>query len=176
MRKKLCASGILLFGFLLFGVISAHASSLPGNEVAAAPQRIYCNVYTSIACFNIGTGDKLKMSLPADFLLYDIQLASSVRVRIYQGHNPETGVFKSARPCKAQTGTSRCSYVRSASVLDVLYDSGIRNRPLLHIHIEEPVGEDSTKVVHEFLAGFHPCSRSPTALTCTHEQIFSEID
>lgn len=175
-RKKLRAAGILLFSLFLFSAILAHASSPLNNEVDARPKRIYCNVYTSIACFNIEAGDKLEMSLPADFLLYDIQLASSMKVRIYQGHNPGTDVFKSARPCKAQTGTSRCSYVRSASAWDVLYDSGIKNRPLLHIHVEAAGGEDSDKIVHAFLGGFHPCARSATALTCTHEQIFSEID
>lgn len=157
----------------VYGLVSATDGSVHSGS-ARQSRYPYCNVYTVTACFGVSGGDELRMSMPADFTLYDITLPSSVKVRIYLGYNPETEIFESAKPCELHGDSSRCGYVTSPSTWDVLYE-GVGNQPALHVHIEGQ-GSVAKQIAHDFLGNFRPCAEKGAGLSCTDKRIFSGID
>lgn len=177
MKKVDCLIGVVFSAALFAGVTSVTYGSTSQVQSKASPtsHRIYCNVYTVTACFNVGQGDTLAMSIPVDFVLYDLRLSSSVTARIYLGYNPDKSIFESATSCRTHGKASRCRYVRSGKVLDILYDGGRQNQPFLHVHVVED-GVNSAKTVREFLGDFRPCAPTDNGVACTDERIFDQID
>jgi len=132
----------------------------------------YCNVYTDVACFGIGHGGAVTMSIPADFVLYDVTLADSVRARIYIGYNPQLSRFDAAVPCAAAGDAEVCRFTRHPESLDLLYNS---DGSYMDVHIQGGTEEMKGAVVQSFLTSFRPCREAGEGLNCSAERIFAAL-
>lgn len=143
------------------GVVSAPRSGSP-----------YCNVYTDVACFGVGHGSAVTMSIPADFVLYDVTLADGVSARIYVGYNPQLSRFDAAVPCTAGGDAEVCRFTRRPESLDLLYNS---EGSYMDVHVQGGVEAMKGAVVQKFLASFRPCREAGEGLSCSGERIFAAM-
>lgn len=153
------------------GTHSSRAASVSSDQ----SRYIYCNVYLDTACFGIASGDFLDMKIPADFVLYTVDLGTKIKATIYSGNNPQDDVFDSPQVmhCSTTTPTEKCLYVKSANALDLLYQPNT-NAPFVHVHLTG-IRASNTSDVKDFLANFRSCKPADQSIQCTNERIFKNV-
>lgn len=136
---------------------------------------LYCNVFQDEACFGISAGDELRMSIPSDFVRYDIKLGSGLSGVVYFGANPrisDTVLRKEFEDCIE--GSLACSFVhfsKPLSAVEAIY-SGDRQHDFVHV-VLSGVSESNTRLALEFLENFRACERIRSSLRCEDDGIFS---
>jgi hypothetical protein len=150
-------------------------TSLATDTSSHQSRYVYCNVYLDSVCFGIASSDTLDMKIPADFVLYTIELGSGAKAVIYSGNNPQDDVFSSSQSkyCEVSDSAGKCVYVKSPNALDLLYQADA-NASFVHIHL---TGVKATNVddVQDFLANFRSCKPVDQSIQCTNARIFKNV-
>jgi hypothetical protein len=152
---------------LLFLTLSSWSSSAQQQpSPTTGGSYVYCNVFASGACFGIAAGDSLTMSIPVDFVLYEVALSFGRKATIYSGYHPSTDA-KSAefKPCAQNRGFLEC---RSRSLpgggFEMLALSN-ENSPYLHVQVSGGEGNDAA--LQSFIGNIRACTRSPLQVSCS---------
>jgi len=141
-------------------------ANVKADEVQRSAPYIYCNVYTSVACFGITSGDKLTFEILGDYVMYTILFNFGAEAKVYVGFHPDI-------PEDWKTTFSKCDFsnhfklcrwrANSASETEVVAMAD-EKRQLVHIVVK---GRDQMPSrVASFLSNFRPCLRAGETLTC----------
>lgn len=157
-----------LCGMLAMSVILQLASA---TNMKGQPTYVHCNVFSEIACFGIGLGDRLSMEIPADFVVYRVTLASGGQGTIYLGHSPsidsEALSIKQSQ-CVANNIECQGSEYSSWGV-----ESFYTSPSGLTLHLTMNFKEPEERVgAEEFLKNFRACERKGDVLRCAEASIF----
>lgn len=134
---------------------------------------VYCNVYTTIACFGVAQGDRLQMTIPADFVHYELELGAGLRASVYVGYSPRPSspdlvelfvrCSKTAKPC--------ARIVNGRATLEALYweDGEAVHLTLLGLN------DQNRNVAREFVDNFRRCSLRDHNPQCTDRPLFEAL-
>ena len=138
----------------------------------------YCNVYASALCFGIAAGDKASISIPVDFVLYDIRLLNKVEGSIYVGRHPESVdeslvTFEREYPANGEAGSYTYRLMRNGGH-EIVYSSPDANMALTQIRLRT-VEQGQTHLIGDFLRNFRPCKMESAKVKCSDERIFEQL-
>jgi hypothetical protein len=160
-RHMICILALAALG--LIGV--SWNASAAGGELLRKPPYVYCNVILHSACFGIDGGDKLTMSLPADFVLYRVEFSFGRSALIYVGNHPDVDRRRGSdvSDCRAEHGFAKC-FVRAhkggkVELLGESYDGSF-----LHAIVAE--GEGREAEIESFIANIRGCTSQGDVVTC----------
>ena len=168
---------MISFGFKLrvAAISLMFFASCAGSVGTARAQRakyIHCNIYLSEACFGVAQGDEVVLSIPADFLRYEIKLGGGIRSLVYSGYNPDifdASLASSFEACLEAPGV--CSYSsEDGTGIEAVY-SGSRSESTVHVLIDD-LNDSNRERAREFLSNFRPCKSHGQSLTCAETKIF----
>jgi hypothetical protein len=174
MKRKIIARYRIVFAALFFAANSNFVNAT--NHAERSVRYPYCNVYLETACFGIAQGDQLKTEIPADFVLYNLDLAFGVHALIYSGFHPEP---VSADWIVVQdlhsTDTVRLLLLsRSTDVYRLIYqkkeDDTITDVQLSGVS-KENYGE-----VNSFIHNFRECHSEGMSVSCSDKRLFMNIE
>lgn len=159
---------ILFRALMLFVFATANVGSSAVEQAQSSRNEpyIYCNVYTSGACFGIAQGDKLEMEIVIDYVFYHISFSFGRNATIYSGFNPALVTSQSMQFEKCLGGNHFDECKRRN-----LNDGGVeflarpnKNSPFLHVIVSG--GTDGISFVESFLQNIRACSKSGNNIRC----------
>jgi hypothetical protein len=153
----------LIATFLLLAAASATASTSPA--IPRTGPYVYCNVYLSSVCFGIRSGDNLTMEIPADFVLYRIQLAFGAQATIYVGDNPELRQTDESKfqSCPHHNGFTECKQFKGAGIIEFIGRNDAKS-PFVHVVLRF---EKESPALTSFLNNVRACTRAGASITCS---------
>lgn len=92
---------MLAYLLLTVGVMSSNPSI--GDEDVSYRSYInngQCNFLVADLCLGLDDGDELKITIPVDYILYDLKFTSGIKVRIYSGFNPKVESYEKGKQKK----------------------------------------------------------------------------
>ena len=112
------------------------------------------------------------MSIPVDYVRYDVKLGEGVSGIVYYGYNPNVVAPDLASEFEDCASTARsCSFVKQREGgIEAVY-SGSREDNVVHVLLDGINGSNS-KRVQEFLENFRPCRGSGADVVCRETAIF----
>lgn len=164
---------LMATGFLAL-VNSSCALGVEKDEpVARRGTYVYCNVYLGEACFGIAAGDDMKMTVPADYVLYEIRSADNRNAIVYYGYNQSIVDPALNRKFESCTQTNEaCVFVfSSGEQIEAIY-SGDRKGSTVHLLLTG-IDQANRKRADEFVENFRPCKRVGYDLMCQNSAIFA---
>jgi|ERR1039457_1610045 hypothetical protein len=160
---KICR--LLVLFFFVTVDLGASAGESP-QEIRNGPY-LFCNVFTSSACFGIAQGDKLNMEIVTDFVLYHISFSFGRSATIYSGFNPNMSAShgKNFEKCVGHNDFAECKRRN-------LDDGGIeflarKDKDSQFLHVVISAGADGISLADSFLQNVRACSRSSGVISCT---------
>lgn len=156
-------------------IFDVEAGEIPSTQ-ASRETYLYCNVYLGAACFGIGSGDELQMTIPMDFVKYKLKLASGLIATVYVGNAPDVHDRSMAEKFSNCMETDKaCSFVevkKRNSTAEAIYSGG-RLDDSVHVSMSG-INSSNLRAGLEFIQNFRPCKRSGSSLICRDVEIFQE--
>lgn len=160
----------------VLAVFSLTACS-PLRASSVHPDRyVYCNVHASTFCFGIAAGDTLNMTIPVDFVIYEVTTLKGVSGTIYVGRQPEE--------TPEELIVNRRSYNESgfdyeyrklkSGEFEILYRTPEQSSVIAHIRLKTADG-GASKTLVDFLENFRPCVAASATSNCTDSSIFAQL-
>lgn len=167
---------VLTFAILLsLSACSALGAGKANLDTHQGRQRyLFCNVYLDEACFGISAGEELRMSIPSDYIRYDVKLAGGLSGVVYFGSNPD--VIDATLKQEFETcseGSKVCSFATVSmpkSSIEAIY-SGDRSHDSVHVLLSG-ISESNKMFANEFIENFRGCERINSSLKCRDSRIF----
>ncbi|MBB4130002.1 hypothetical protein [Xanthomonas sp. 3075] len=165
MRNLSFAPRLALGLIVLMGFAGASAESKRINY-------LYCNIYTDNSCFGIAPGEKVKVSLPSDFFVYEVEMAGGLSVSVYSGRNSNIQskiVDRKFEDCTDGDGV--CKFIDfQGGVVEAVY-SKARNVNSTHL-IVRGVTDANLALAKEFVENFRGCNSVGESVECKDVPIF----
>lgn len=159
------------------GILALSASSRASGLEKEAGSRhrntyVYCNVYLGGACFGIAAGDEMQMTIPADYVRYEVQSADRRDAIVYYGYNQnivDPALRDKFDECTATKEVCKL-VIENGTGIEAVY-SGSREESTAHLLL---TGIDQTNKgrAREFVENFRPCKRVAYDLMCRNEPVF----
>jgi len=127
-------------------------------------QQMHCNVFWVNFCFAVGSGDRLSMEIPVDYVLYQVTLAGRGKATIYVGQQPDKSEFdeKAALQCDWPSGFEYCKLLDDGKRVE-MHASRSDRFVKVHLIVE---GSMADPQIDSFVQGIRACRRSGSGLAC----------
>lgn len=145
-----------------------------GNQ-SEGQRYVYCNVFAASICFGITREENSKMTIPADFVLYDVALVKGLSGIIYSGRQPQQIDLPSAGSLKEYSvPEGRITYQSSAQGgYDFFFHPSTVNLPNTHVQFPS-VSKEQEDVFADFMRNIRACKLSSSGVACSDSKIFSQ--
>ena len=158
--------------FIFSAMLSAGCSITEMRQENSAKRYVFCNVYLEDSCFGIAGGDSLQMSIPGDYMIYQVAISGGMTAMIYSGYNPEDRNDNLLKSCSQ--GHEYCAYqFERNDAIDAYYSAG-KGKSYLHVSISG-INEKNILYAQEFLENFRECKSENNSLICGNRSIFYKI-
>ena len=165
----MCAFSLLVLGsFTNDSDFSVHAS--PAQAGSQSSRYPYCNVFTSSSCFGVSQGDRVTLTIPADYQLYEITLSYGISATVYAGRHADMDAFDSAASCRTSSRDDICRRLELPGGLKYLYYSEREDSSI--VVTVRGVNEANLSLARDFLLGFRHCRRRDEGVACMNDKMF----
>ncbi|WP_148040910.1 hypothetical protein [Montanilutibacter psychrotolerans] len=165
-----------VFGLLVSAIFILCAPSVAqaGNKLKGQ-RYVYCNVFAASICFGITQGESSRMTIPADFVVYDVALGNGLTAIVYSGRQPQPLALPPAVGLNEYTvPEGRVAYQPlTQGGYDFFFRPSAANLPITHVQFQS-VTKGQEEIFTDFMRNIRACGAGSSGVACSESRIFSQ--